>query len=232
MRKSKLQIITACALLCGSTLSNAAIVHLSGTTVDFYYDDAQPGMAAYGSLTAVGDSIFATPTNFLAQSTNGGLDSFTAFGTVTVVAKTGYEFSMVAVQQQGDYQVAGAGASVNVVGDLGIEDSSNAATNDSLVMTNTGLGIYDGLLNPWSSYGSFDLSTAMWNGVNSIELSLLSTLTATTTNLGDSALIQNKFVGGGMVTIETSPVPLPASMWLLLSGFVTLGGFMRRRPKL
>ncbi|VAW52823.1 hypothetical protein MNBD_GAMMA05-576 [hydrothermal vent metagenome] len=211
--------------------ANAAIVYLPGTTVDFYYDDAQPGMAAFGALTVVGDSIFTQPSNFLAESigvAGGNVDVFAAFGTITVVAKSGYQFSGATVVQQGDYIVDGAGASVSSVGDLTVTDSNNAATNAVTAMVNSGLGIDDGLLQAWSSIGQFDLSTPTWDSVNSIELSLSSTLTASTLILGEYAFIQNKLVGGGLVTIETSPVPVPAALWLFVSGLLGLIGFTRK----
>jgi len=216
-------------VLCAN--AHAAIIHLPGTTVDFYYDDAQPGMAAYGTLTVVGDSIFTQPSNFLAESigvVGGNIDVFAAFGTITVVTKAGYQFTGAAVVQQGDYQANGTGASVNSVGDLTVSDSSNAATNAMTTMINSGLGINDGLLQAWSSIGQFDLSTPIWDNVNSIELSLLSTLTATTSAFGESAFIQNKLVAGGLVTIETSPIPVPAALWLFVSGLLGLFGFARK----
>jgi len=216
------------SLLALSANAHAAIIYLPGTTVDFYYDDAQPGMAAFGTLTAVGDSIFTTPSGFRAASDDGGFDSFAAEGTITVVAKTGYQFSGATVVQQGDYTVTGAGASVSAVGDLTVTDSNNAATTDMATMVNSGLGINDGNLQSWSSIGDFDLSTPLWGNVNSIELSLLSTLTASTSVLGESSFIENKLVGGGLVTIETTVIPVPAAMWLFVSGLLGLIGFTRR----
>ena len=66
--------VSACILFAPAL--QAVYVHLPGTTVDFYYEDTQPGMAKYGTLSAVGDSIFATPVGFLAEAANGGNDSF------------------------------------------------------------------------------------------------------------------------------------------------------------
>lgn len=219
-----------CLLAFGST-AHAAIVHLSGATVDFYYDDTQPGMVAYGPLTAVGDSIFATPSNFLAESTGvagGNVANFSAFGSITIVAKAGYQFNSATVVQQGDYQVNGVGASVDSTGDLMITDSNNATTNDSLTMLNSGLGVNDGTLQAWSSLGQFDLTASIWDNVNSIDLSLLSVLSASSSVLGESSFIQNKLVGGGLITIETVVVPVPATFGLFISGLFGLFGLARR----
>ena len=226
----KMQILAICALSLVANAAQSAIIHLEGDTVDFYYDDAQPGMAAYGDLTVVGDSIFATPTGFLAEASGiNGTDTYSSLGTITVVLKSGYTFDYVAVAQQGDYQVVGAGAAVSVVSDLTVEDSNNASTSETSMMTVSGLGLNDGLLHEWSSSGAFDLSTATWDGVLSIDLSLDSLLAASTTTSAEYALIQNKLTGGGLITIETVVVPVPTSFVLFISGLLGLLGVSRRR---
>ncbi len=230
MKKTVRHLTFGAALLWAQS-SGAAIVHLAGDTVDFYYDDAQPGMAAYGSLTAVGDAIFATPDQFQAEvGGNGGVVTFSALGTVTVVVKPGYAFDAISVAQEGDYLVSGIHSSVNVTGNLSVADSNNPATSEALVMSNSGLGMNDGQTHTWTSSGSFDLSTAMWNGVNSVELSLDTLLQASTPDSsGDYAFIQNKFTGVGMVTIQTTVVPVPAAVWLMASGLLGLVAAARRR---
>ena len=221
----------ACALLLSATFqAQAAIVHLPGDTVDFYYDDAQPGYAVYGSLTVVGDSIFAQPTLFKAEALNGANADASALGTVTVVAKSGYDFDAVLVAQQGDYQMAGAGPTVSATAELTVDSNTSAASNVSTLTSSSDFTV-KGALTEWSSSTQVDLSTAEWDGVMGIDLTLDSIIAATTASNGESALIQNKFVGGGMVTIETSPVPLPASLWLLLSGMAGLVGLSRRKVR-
>jgi len=214
-------------VLCAGSGAQAAIVHLEGATVDFYYDDAQPGMAAYGALSAIGDSIFATPTTFIAESLNGTGDSFSALGTVQVVLKSGYRFDSVQVAQRGDYLLNGAGASVSVSGDLTIEDSSNPATALSTTMTSSSdFTINDNALHAWSSSGAFDVSS--WTTVTSVDLSLDTMLLANTGAAGERAYIEKKFTGGGLVTIMTTPIPVPAAVWLFGSGLIALTGFARR----
>ncbi len=205
----------------------AAIVHLSGNTVDFFYDDSQPGMAAFGTLTAVGDSISATPTNFLATAQDGANDSFSVTGTVTVVAKPGYSFNLVQVAEQGDYTLAGSGASVAFSGTLDVSDSNNVSTTISTPLASASDFTLPGT-NPWAGSASTDLSTAMWNGVTSIDLTLATLLNATTLASGELATIQNKLTAGGLVTIVTTPVPLPASIWLFGTGLALLLGKARR----
>jgi len=224
----KLMEIAAVSLFSICTLSNAATVHLAGDTVDFYYDDTPPGMSAYGPLSVVGDSIFAQSVNLSASATNGSSDSINALGSITIVAKSGYSFDSIYVTQFGDYSLSGAGASINVNGTLSVEDSNNAATTSSNGLSVTGLGLSDGLTHEWQATSGFDLSTATWGNVNFIELSLDTLLSAATLTNGESAFTQSKFVGGGMVTIETSVVPVPAAVWLFASGLLGLAGVARR----
>ncbi len=207
--------------------SHAAIITLTGNTVDFIFDDSQPGIADYGVLQVVGDSIVATPNTILAQAADGGSASFSVpETTVTVVVHSGYQFSSATVGLQGDYTVAGAGASVSISNTLTVSDTSNAATSVTPVMTDSGFGSANGTYN-WTSVGTADLSTAMWSGVNSINLSLASILSATTSAQGESALIQEKFTGSSVVSIQT--VPLPAAVWLMGSGLLALFGLGKRK---
>jgi len=227
-----IRVLLVAGMLAGmlaTGVAHAVIIHLSGTTVDFYYDDAQPGMAAFGSLNAVGDSIFAQPANFFAAASNaGGSDSFGALGTVTVVAKTGYAFDLVQVAQQGDYTLSGAGAAVSAMATLDVTDTTNATTTVSTLLSSGSDYTLQGT-NPWSSLASVDLSTALWNGVSSVDLSLDVLLAASTTSAGESARIDNKLTGGGLVTIMTTPIPVPAAVWLFASGLGLFAGFARRR---
>lgn len=211
---------------CSAMPAMAAIIHLSGDTVDFYYDDSSPEMAAYESLSVIGNTIFATPSSFLAESLNGGSSDFTAFGVVNVVAKSGYRFDSIQVAQQGDYELTGAGASVNAVGTLAVTESVGS-TSVSTAMVNSGFGTY-GALTQWSSSAIIDLNNATWESIYSIDLSLDSSLYASTIENGERAFIQNKFVGGSLVSIETTPIPLPAALWLMISGLFVFAGLSRK----
>ena len=219
------------AALCTATTGQAAIITLSGDTVDFVFDDTQPGLSYYGSLNVVGDSIFATPDSIIAQAANGGNDSLVVPATVvTVVAHAGYEFTSATVGIEGDYTVSGDGASVSISNTLVVSEAGAPGNSVSPAMVNSGFGNTGGPYN-WSSVGTADLSTAMWDGVTSIELSLSSILTASTTSSGESAQIQEKFTASSVVAIETSPVPVPAAVWLMGSGLLALFGVSARRRR-
>ena len=223
--QKRTSLITAVLLWFTSFPASAAIVQLIGDTVDFFYDDSQPGMAVYGTLSVVGDSIFASPTGFRASASNGAADSINPIGTVTVVAKSGYRFDSVLVAQQGDYQLSDAAGSVSSTASLTVSDNTSPVPLPAIVaplFSGSDFTLADGNLHQWNSSVTTDLSMPAWQGVSSIDLTLDSLLAATAGANG-SALIQAKFVGGGLVTINTTPVPLPASLWLFASGLALLG---------
>ena len=216
--------------MCVTMPAMSALVHLSGDTVDFYYDDAQPGMSVYGDLSVIGDSIFATPTEFFAESLNIGSDSLSALGTVQVVAKSGYTFDAVQVAQQGDYKMSGEGSTVTTQSTLNIVNNTySVADLNSALLSSDDFTINDGILKSWSSSTFVGLNTGLWADTSSIDLELTSLLTADSLASGASAFIQNKFVGGGLVTIYTTPVPVPAAIWLMMSGFIALFGMSYKR---
>jgi len=227
----KFREIAAVSLFSICTVSNAATVHLAGDTVDFYYDDSQPGMAAYGTLSAIGNSIFAQSVNLSADAANGSSTSINALGSITIVAHSGYSFDFMQVAQVGDYSASGTGASIGVSGTLFVEDSSNSSTSSISSLSVSGLGLHDGQTHEWQASTGFDLSTATWSNTNSIKLSLDTVLSASTSSNGELAFTESKFVGGGMVTIETSAVPVPAAVWLFGSGLLGLASIARRSNK-
>lgn len=216
----------AASLLMASLPASAAM--LSGTTVNFYYDENDPSMALFGDLHVVNDSIYASPNGLRAESNNGGSNLLNIIGSVQVVAKQGYSLSGIRFVQDGDYEIFGAGASVNVTGSLTVESLNSNPVSATNTLQLAGDLNQSNLTTTWTTFTSMDLTTPQWNGVNSIELSLDSILTATTTNNGDSAWIQSKFVGS-LVEIETTVIPVPAAAWLFGTGLLTLLGLARKR---
>ncbi|MFQ5643327.1 MAG: VPLPA-CTERM sorting domain-containing protein [Thiogranum sp.] len=211
---------------------------LEGTTVCFVYDPADVD-PLFGSLSVSGDNIFATPTSFKAESNDGaGTVQVSATGTVQVIAKPGYVLDGINVGEIGDYrmvQAAGGNTSVDVEGWLRVFDWFDPTpifgTEETTNLAIAGdLSIADGNNHNWSGSGSFDLTTALWDGRDYVGLTLQNTLTAFSTLPGDQAMIQKKAVGSEItVSIETSPVPVPAALWLFGSGLLGLVGIARRR---
>jgi hypothetical protein len=224
---------------------HAAIVHLPGTTVDFYYDDTQPGMAAYGTLGVIGDTIFATPGTFRAESNDGvGIhtstptDTFSAYGVVRVVAKAGYQFVGIDIGELGDYQMSAgstaSNASVGVTGWSEVYEWAGGGVfgqtqTENLVITGD-FTDHSGQPVDWRGDASFDMTTSAWAGITDIGLGLQNNLTAFSDDVGVSAWIQKKAVAGAVgMEIMTTPIPVPAAVWLFGSGLLGLIGIARRK---
>lgn len=221
------------ALYCDDTYGGSGLSVLEGNTVCFLYD-AENVSPLYGTLSVSGDNIFSTPDNFIAASADGGTSQTTGTGTVRVVAKEGYELNTVNVGERGNYRLSGSGSSVDVDAVLDVFDWSAPlfGSRDSGNLTFTGdLTLQDGDLHTWTGGASFDLSTALWDDINDVGLTLTNVLTAYTEVGGESATIEKTLAGTELISIETTPVPIPAAIWLFGSGLIGLGAFLRRRPE-
>jgi len=229
-----------------STSINAAMVHLEGTTIDVYYDDSQPGMAAYGALGIVGDTIISTPGNFRSESNDGvgthtgtQTDTFSSYGVVNIVAKEGFQFAGINIGEIGDYQMSAGStvdnASVGVTGWSHVYDWTGGgvfgqAQTENLAITGD-FSIRDGQPNNWRGDVSFDMTTTDWAGITNIGLGLQNNLTAFSNEIGVSSWIQKKAVAGAVdMSIATvSVVPVPAAVWLFGSGLIGLAALARRK---
>jgi hypothetical protein len=223
------------AAFCADNYSGGSLVALEGATVCFVYDPANID-PLFGTLSASGDNIFATPTDFKALSENGaGSVTISGAGTVQVVAKPGYVLDAINVGEIGDYRMSAGGTSVDVDGWLRVFDWFDPVpvfgTEETTNLTIFGdLTIQDNNFHDWSASGGFDLSTPLWNGRDHVGLTLQNTLNAISGADQESALIQKKAVGSGVsVSVFTSPIPVPAAFWLFASGLVGMIGVARRR---
>ena len=204
-----------------------------GATVCFVYDPNDID-SLYGTPSVSGDTIFVTPTDFKAEALD---DSGTAItsgtGTVQIIAKPGYVLDAINFRELGDYKMVSSTGSTSVDVDpwLRVFDWTDPLFGQEETMTVpvTGdLTIADGNFHDWSAAGSFDLTTAAWDGKDHVGLTLQNTLTAISTVVGESAFIQKKAIGAG-IEVTTSPVPVPAAVWLFGSGLLGLVGVARRR---
>ncbi|HFD78897.1 MAG TPA: VPLPA-CTERM sorting domain-containing protein [Gammaproteobacteria bacterium] len=223
-----------CLCLCSLALpATATIVTVAGDTVIFQWDtnNVDP---LYGTPSVVGDSIFVTPTDFKALSENtDGSVTVSGTGTIQIIAKAGYVLDGINFGEAGDYRMTAGADSVDVNPWLRVFDWNNPVptlgTEETMNVPVSGdLTIKDGNLHDWSASGNFDLTTTTWDGINNVGLTLQNTLTAVSTALGESALIQKKAVGSS-ISVSTSLVPVPAALWLFGSGLLGLVGIARRK---
>ncbi|MCW8934235.1 MAG: VPLPA-CTERM sorting domain-containing protein [Gammaproteobacteria bacterium] len=209
-------------------IANSAIVHIgSGNTVDFYYDDADTGTLAYGTMQISGDTIFATPSTFEASALNGdGTTLFSNTGSVFVTAKDGYSFSSVGIIEGGTYNTTGNGT-VDVSSSIRVMDSDNIFTQQTSYLNITDLSIPGE--NSWQGELSYDMTTGMWDSTNSIQLTLSTLLYATSPDAGSTATINQTLTGSSLGMSVTTVIPVPAAVWLFGSGLIGLAGIARRK---
>lgn len=219
MKWYKVLLIAAGLSLSG--FASAAMVTLSGTDVDFTFDDS----SLFGTGTVVGNSLFFQPTSFLAQSLNAG-GTITATDTliINVVAKNGYDITSMAMAEQGDYILDGSTASVAASGRLGVTSTTTTcgffACNDSSIFNVGSLADTGGVTAAWSGGTSVDLAdTIGWGSDTSLSISFQNNLSATTLAGDPQAFIQKKF---GAIGLVVNPVPVPAAVWLFASGLFGL----------
>jgi hypothetical protein len=206
---------------------------LEGTSVCFVYDpnDIDP---KYGTPSVSGDTIFVTPTSFLAESNNtDGNVTTTGTGTIQIIAKSGYVLDGINFGEVGDYRMTAGAESVDVDPFLRVFEWGAVPTlgaEETLFVPVTGdLTIKDDNLHNWSASGGFDLTTSTWDDINRVGLTLQNTLSAVSLVDGEGALIQKKAIGSSVDVTTSTVVPVPAAVWLFGSGLLGLVGVARRR---
>jgi len=212
-----------------SLQGQAASVTKCGTDVCFTYDDS----TLFGDASVVGNSIFFLPTDFIAESLNGGVDSTNTTLNIEVNAITaGFDMSQFLLQEQGDYYLDGEGASVSAGGLFAVTSTSKTCPDGGFFpcrieqIFNADPMTTQGAFDEWSVAAAIDLaSEGDWGTDSSVIMTIENIITATTLNDGEEAFIQKKIAGVGITV-----VPVPAAVWLLGSALGGLG-FMGRRRK-
>ena len=208
--------------------AQAATITQMGTDVTFTYDDA----TLYGTGSVVGNSIFFSPTAFKAESLNTAgvvTANETLNITVTVKPSSSYVINEFALVEQGDYLLNGSSSSVDASGRLQVTSLTTTcgffACKDSEIFT-AGPLTTTGVLTAWSTNAGIDFAdTAGWGADTDVIAQIQNDLTAISTVNGESAMVQKKFQGVGLVV---NPIPVPAAAWLFGSALGLLGWLRRR----
>ena len=219
-------LIGLCAGMLATSSANAAIVTQFGSNVKFTYDDS----TLFGTGTVVGNAIFFTPDNFEAESLNGAGPVVVSDSIDILIESTSAEFSLAqfGLGESGDYISAGTGASVSSEADFTIT-STSALCGGSLCSAtdnyNAGtLGSTGGGLAFWNLGGLIDIrDTTGWDSDAAVTVTLMNSLMADSTSSGETAFIQKK---NGAIGIQV--IPVPAAVWLFLSGLLGVIGVGRR----
>lgn len=210
--------------------AHAASVTLSGSTVNYTFDNSLLGL--FGMPSVSGNELYFTPNNFAAQSSNGGGYTLTQSTiNVQVSLKPGYTFSKVGLHESGDYLLLGAGSSADVAGQLRIFNTGNPggmhyvhSITPLAPLNLTGLPTRD-----WKAKAGFNMAALPGiSNTSTINLTVENLLLANTVALPSSlAFVQKKFVG---LDVITTPVPEPHA-WLLTLVGLGLVGLQLRRSK-
>jgi hypothetical protein len=222
-------------LLSAQTVSAASVNHC-GPTICYTYDDAQAAVALFGLPTFVGDAVRFLPPSFRAQSDAGVAQNTPLASRDTVVANfrfdrvysgTGKDIGFIRVVEAGDYEIINGD-------DVGVDLFVQAASNVDAFDVTTAINSFDasgdsGGLQKWQLDAIIkplvdpsDIWGAGWLDSSDMALNIQNTLTAYTTDTGETAWIQKK------ITLVVSEVPVPAAVWLFGSALAGLG-WMRRR---
>lgn len=241
-----LWVCVGLAGLCGP--SAAALQTLTGSNFDVVYDDAQLGL--FSAPTLVGDSLFFTFNNFIAESLNGNgaVSTNSTISGLVFKAKGGYRFGAFDLAEFGDYSLGGTGSMVQVQGQLRAFNLASAlytqTTAQLQVNPSTPLTVSDGLNHDWNATARIDASTApvplpfgtvsnvIQSNPDQVGLTIENRLTAFTDPNATGfrqAFIEKKFAGVQMTVAPPSAVPLPPSMALLAAGLGALAFVVRRR---
>jgi len=214
------------AALAGGNASAVTMVTLTGTNVDYTFD--QDDLGIFGTVSLSGDNLAFAPVGFAA--TSAGNPAATHLINVTVSAHSGYLLTAFNLAEQGGYSLTGAEASVYVSGYLGaldIEGSTNAAQSSLSTLLQPTYDV-DGT---WTASAGVTLPATGWGGtdgiVSSVSLAISNQLFAAG-GFDSTAAIYKDFVG---ISAVTAPVPEAQSYAMMLAG-LGLVSFMARRRNL
>ncbi len=224
-----------CVLSLVGGIAQAVPVTLCGPNICYEYDDdplVNAGVAGFGLPTLLGgsDSLEFTPTNFQAAASGpNGFDTNTQiFQFDRVYSISGEDIASITVAESGDYQIINGGT-VNVnlrlqvvdqVDDGGLPGFPEVLVDNFNWNTSTPTGL---TTDEWALTGEVFPGAEFVDLANDVDLQIQNTLQAFTPATGGFAQIDKKLV----LTVAT--VPVPATVWLLISGLATLLGFRGHR---
>ena len=227
----RIKTLTAGILLLGQAFSGVALaasVTLSGTTVDFSFDDAMLGL--FGPANVSGNTLYFTPIDFSVESLNGAGFALTSETmNIKVTAREDWRFSTIDLSEKGDYLLLGSGSTADVGGQMRVFDVAAPLVDlttsivSSSPLTLAGLPTHN-----WAAEASTDLSA--WTSTQAINVTIQNLLLASTSGSPSLAFLEKKFVG---LTVVTAPVPEAETYAMMLAGLGLVGfAAMRRRAAL
>lgn len=225
MLKHAAKSLLAASLLAAGA-AQATVVQY-GDDLIFTYDET----TQYGLGTVVGNNIYFSPTEFIAESANTE-GAVTALETLNIQIQvvnpsSGFRITGFEVAELGDYRLNGSSSSVSAEGRLQVTSNTTncggglfPACTDAEIFS-AGALTTTGALTEWSTYADIDLDdTIGWGEDTNVNVQIQNDLIATSVVEGELAFIQKKAQGVGIVVV--SEIPLPAAGWLFGSALLTL----------
>jgi PEP-CTERM motif len=203
--------------------ASAGSLTLQGTDVDFVLSGGQLGN--YGDPAVSGDTLYFTPTQFTADSSNGsGYDLASDTINITLVAHAGTHFDALGLLEKGDYLLLGSGSTAAVTGEIRAFDVSSPLVDETAsISPQSSLSVTGLPSENWQAGANLDLAT--FESVESLDLTLENLLPVATTANPSLAFIEGKFVAltATMIpitagSIVNSPVPEPDTYVTMLAG--------------
>lgn len=244
--------VAVCGVLLGGVFLGSAqatgLVQIDNPSVNFIleYDDAVLGLYGVPSISITGN-IEYTPPNFRAASGFGFCSTpFTGAPNcnvqselnLTLIARTGFAFDGITLNEGGSYKLNGASAVVSVAGVMDVfEGGTISGQNEFGSIISGTTFVDDNIFHPWSAAASANLTGLNWDGITTIDIVVDNSLVAfSAPSSTDEAEIQKEQVATGVslgidMSGGASNVPVPAAVWLFASGLLGLGGLARRKGR-
>lgn len=212
--KSTFLLLSALFFNIASALPVTIQGSLFNSNFDITYDDSLV-VGLYGAPMLSDNTIFFAPNTFSAQAPNGSSDSVSGLIELLLSPHNNYAFDSFGLEQAGDYILLGSSASVNVSGNIsvnntGFAEQSNAAIVANSSLTNSGI-------NNWSASASIDANTGPWKPVSnsSVIFTVENILEANTSSVGELAFIESKIIGSPIsARVGVVSVPESQALWL------------------
>lgn len=219
-----------CIFLLGQAISGAAYsasVTLAGTDVDFKFDDALLGL--FGPANVAGNSLYFTPVDFAAQSSNGAGFNFTRDTmNIQVTPRNGWAFSSIGLTERGDYLLLGSGTTAQVTGQIRVFDTASPLIEltDSIESTSP-LNLPGVPTHNWTANAAVDLSA--WKSAKTVNVTVENLLLASSSGASSLAFVEKKFLGLTPGLTAVTPVPEAETYAMMLAGLGLVGWATRRR---
>lgn len=229
-RKTHVAVIASALTLLASVspVASAALITimdpLGNSDFTVTYDDTQTG--PFGTPFLSNNTVYFLPNDFTAQSSSGlGMGELSDSFILRLDAiDPNVTLSQFNLEEQGDYILNGADATVSAEGNLSIYADSDPGSVFLDTLETGPLTTQSPDFTPvdWVGTASIGESDG-WTASGSVWLTIENFLFANTTANGSYAFIEKKYEG---IAIEVTAVPLPAAVWMFATALLTL---VRRR---